>query len=219
MLLSFPAGWNLNVPAGTFLIRVDTVMNTRPGAGGYCAILEASDQKESIIIRGGHPDTDTNHMMQIIALRLAEEIEGNRAVILTRNQPMLQKLSAVFKPYPMIRILGHSPIAVSDATRHAHVMAERTVHIRKSHYEKMLYARFEPNKEEFSENQDSASMHAALQHLVKNVGFKDLKSDAVRIAAQATIDAAETETLMFQKEVVRRQTSNDIPKPTKMKEI
>lgn len=218
MLLSFPAGWNLDVPAGTIIARVDTVMNTRPGAGGYAAILEASDLKETILIRGGEAETDTERMLRILALRLAEEIHGNRAVIVTRSQSALQILGEIFKPYRMIRMLGHSPLTVCDATRHAHVMAERSLNRGAAHEERLLVARFEPNKEDFNENQDTKSMHSVLQHLIKMLGLKDLSNPAVQSAAQAVLTAAEREFAAHQKNAIRRMTTNDIPKPTREKE-
>src|SRR3546814_4863622 len=64
-------------------------------------------------------------MMKLLAVRLAEEIKGNRAVVITRNQLVQQKLAEVFKPFKMIRFLANSPLAVADATRNAAVMAER----------------------------------------------------------------------------------------------
>lgn len=219
MLLSYPSGWNLDVPAGTVLVRVDVVMNTRPGAGGFCAILEAADFKENILIRGCHPETDTERLMNILALRLAEEIQGNRAVILARTQTMLQTLGSVFKPYKMIRMLGHSPLAVCDATRHAHVMAERARNTNQFDEERLMIARFEPNKEEFSENQDTKTVHSALHHIIQRVGFADLKSKTAQKAVQDLLDAAEGELVARQRSAVRKQTANDIPKPTREKEI
>src|SRR3546814_2168422 len=70
--LSFPPGWNLEIPAGTMLIRVDVVMNSRPGAGGYCAIIEAADLQDIIILRGGEPESDTLRMMKLLAVRSEE---------------------------------------------------------------------------------------------------------------------------------------------------
>jgi hypothetical protein len=228
-LLTFPPGWNLDIPAGTMLIRADVVMNTRPGAGGYCAILEARDLKDIVLIRGGEPETDTVRLMKILALRLAEEIQGNRAVIMTRNYLVQQSLAEVFKPYKMIRFLANSPLAVADASRHAAVMAERSLHrttlayadelYMKPHNERMLVARYEINGEEFNENQDVKTVHAALQHLVNTVGFGDLDSQRVKDAAQAVVDAAEFERLTHQEHAIRALTANDIPKPTREKEI
>jgi hypothetical protein len=218
MLLSFPIGWNLEVPAGTLLIRVDVVMNTRPGAGGYCAIIESADMKENVLIRGGEPETSTDRLMKVLAVRLAEEIRGNRAVILTRSKPMFDAMFDVFKPFKMIRLLAHSPLAVSDATRHAHVMAERSLHRGKPHEERFGISRFEVSEEEFNPNQDTNTLHAALQHLISTVGFANANSEKVREASQEVMDAAEHELSTRQKEVIRKQTSNDIPRATQEKE-
>lgn len=219
MLLSYPAGWDLSVPAGTLLVRIDVVMTTRPGAGGFCAIIEAADLKENIIIRSGHPDTDTERMMNALALRLAEEMQGNRAVILTRTQTMVQTLGAIFKPYKMIRMLGHSPLAVCDATRHAHVMAERARLTNEVSDDRLMIARFESSKEDFSENQDTKTVHAALRHLIHKVGFSDLKNTAVQKASQDLLNAAENELVARTRQAVRRHTVNDVAKPTNEKEI
>src|SRR3546814_19558976 len=102
-LLSFPPGWNLEIPAGTMLIRVDVVMNSRPGAGGYCAIIEAADLQDIIILRGGEPESDTLRLMKLLAVRLAEEIKGNSAVVINRNQLAQQKFAEVFTTFKMIR--------------------------------------------------------------------------------------------------------------------
>src|SRR3546814_16272016 len=85
-LLSFPPGWNLEIPAGTMLIRVDVVMNSRPVAGGYCAIIEAADLQVVIILRGGEPEADTLRLLKLLSVRHAEEIKGNHAVVITTNQ-------------------------------------------------------------------------------------------------------------------------------------
>lgn len=227
-LLSFPPGWNLEIPAGTMLIRVDIVMNSRPGAGGYCAIIEASDLHDIVILRGGQPETETLRMMKLLAVRLAEEIKGNRAVIITRNQLAQESIAEVFKPYKMIRFLANSPLAVADATRHAAVMAER-VQIRttlpfdhelymKPQDERLLVSRYVANSEEFSENQDVRPLQSAMQHLLSNVKFEALNSQRVVEASQAVLDAAETERLVNHKAVLKKITANDIPKPTKMKD-
>jgi hypothetical protein len=227
-LLSFPPGWNLEIPAGTMLIRVDVVMNSRPGAGGYCAIIEAADLQDIVILRGGEPETDTLRMMKLLAVRLAEEIKGNRAVIITRNQLAQQKLAEVFKPFKMIRFLANSPLAVADATRNAAVMAER-VQIRttlpfhheqymKPHDERLLVSPFVVNSEEYNENQDVAPLQSALQHLVTNVSFDALGSKRVVDACQNVLDAAEQERLVSHKSVLQKITANDIPKPTKLKD-
>lgn len=218
MLLTFPSGWNLNVPAGTLLIRVDVVMDTRPGAGGYCAIIEASDLMENLLIRGGEPESSTDRIIKILASRLAEEIGPNRAMILTRNEPVYQALNGIFQSFKMIRIMGHSPLAVCDATRHAHVMAERSKYLKEPHEERFYTTIFKPNKEEFSENQDVKTVHDAVQHLMTNVGLDDLKNEQVKLAVQNIFKAANDEAAAFQRESIRRQTTNDIPKSTKMKE-
>ncbi len=218
MLLSFPPGWNLKVPVGTVLVRVDVVMNTRPGAGGYAAILEAADQKESVLLRGGIPETNTEHMIKMLGIRLAEEIQGNRAVILTRSSIMYSSLSMVFKPYKLIRLLGNSPLAVADATRHAHVMAERALCREEASEERMMMARFEPSKEEFHNNQDTKTAHAALQTLLDTVGVSDLKSPSVQKAVQEVLEATENEVVAFHRDAIRQCTANDIPKPTREKE-
>lgn len=213
-LLSYHPGWTLEVPAGTLFIRADVVMNTRPGAGGYSAVLEARDMQELILLRGGEPDTSTERMIQILAVRLAQEIKGNRAVILTRNLPIQQGLADIFKRYNMIRVLGHSPMAVSDTTRHAAVMAERCQILGQRHEDRFLISRHEPNDEDFNENQDVKSVHAALQHLVKTVGVNDLNNPVVQKAAQDLLDAAERERLAIQKKAIRKLTAHDIPKAT-----
>ncbi|AXK43769.1 hypothetical protein [Erythrobacter aureus] len=218
MLLSFPPGWNLKAPIGTMLVRVDVVMNTRPGAGGYAAIFEAADQKETVLLRGGIPDTNTEHMMKTLGVRIAEEIQGNRAVILTRSQVMYASLSTIFKPYKLIRLLGHSPLAVSDATRHAHVMAERALCRGEASEERLMMARFEPSREDFHNNQDTQTAHAALQKLIDTVGVSDLKSKNVQKAVQDVLDTTEEEVVAFHRDAIRKCTANDIPKPTREKE-
>ncbi|QAY80207.1 hypothetical protein [Sphingosinicella sp. BN140058] len=227
-LLTFPPGWNLDIPAGTLLIRADVVMNTRPGAGGYCAIIEASDVKDLTLLRGGEPESDTEKMMRFLAVRLAEEIGGNRALVLTRGRVAQQALAEAFKPWKMIRFLGHSNAAVADATRHAAVMAERSYgrtllapghpNYMKVHEERLQLARYEPNGEAYNENQDVKTVHAALQHLVSVVGFGDLKNPRVQQAAQQYLNAAENERLAHQQFAIRAITANDIPKPTRDKE-
>src|SRR3546814_12135295 len=91
-------------------------MNSRPGAGGYCAIIEAADLQDIIILRGGEPESDPLRMMKLLAVRLAEEIKGNLAVVITRNQLAQPKLAEVFKPVKMIRILAKPPLSVADPT-------------------------------------------------------------------------------------------------------
>lgn len=227
-LLSFPAGWNLDVPAGTMVVRVDVVMNSRPGAGGYCAIIEASDLQDVVILRGGEPESETLRMMKLLAVRLAEEIQGNRAVIITRNQLAKEALAEVFKPFKMIRFLANSPLAVADATRNAAIMAER-VQIRtslpfdhelymKPHDERLLVSRYIPNSEDYNDNQDVKPLQAAIQHLVSNVGFDALNSKRVVEASQAVIDAAEEERLVNHQATLKKITASDIPKPTKLKD-
>src|SRR3546814_13976560 len=83
LLLSFPPGWNLEIPAGTMLIRVDVVMSSRPGAGGYCAIIEAADLQDIIILRGGEPESDTLRMMK---LRSEERRVGKECVSTFRSR-------------------------------------------------------------------------------------------------------------------------------------
>lgn len=228
-LLTYPPGWNLDVPAGTYVIRADVVMNTRPGAGGYCAILEASDLPEIVLLRGGHPSTDTKTMLKTLAKKLAEEIRGNRAVVLCRTQVIQQELAGVFKPYKMIRILGNSPIAVADATRHAAVMAERGFQRRslapthpdygKAYYERLVSARYQVQSEEFHEAQDSGVVHRSLSALIKQVGFGDLTREDVRKAAQEALDATDSHRIAMQKDAIRSLTVNDIPKPTKERSL
>lgn len=227
-LLTFPPGWKLKIPAGTMLIRTDIVMNTRPGAGGYCALIEAADLKEIVLIRGGESETDTLRMMKLLAVRLAEEIQGNRAVIISRNQLVQESLGDVFKPYKMIRFLANSALAVADATRHAAVMAER-MHQRsllpsyhenymKSHDERHLITPQDASEEDYNENQDVKPLHAALQHLVTNVGFDSLNSKRTVDAAQAVVTASEKERLILHQHALEKITANDIPKPTQEKD-
>ncbi len=213
-LLTNAPGWNIDVPAGTMLIRADVVMNQRPGAGGFAAIIEAKDLPETILIRGGTPDTTTDGMARVLIAKLAQEIRGNRAVVLTRNEPIGQILATAFKPFKMIRMLGNSPAAVADATRHAAVMAERVEGTRKDHFDRLLSARYEVS-EHYSENQDIGTVHTALQNLLKALVGADLQKADVKRAAQKVLDASEHALKVKQREAIRSLTANDIPKATK----
>jgi hypothetical protein len=228
-LLSFAPGWNLDVPAGTFLVRADIVMNTRPGAGGYCAILEASDLPDIILLRGAQPATDTASLLKLLSVRLADEIGRNRAVVVVRTPLIQQQLAGVFKPYKMIRFLGNSPLAVADATRHAAVMAERGLHrstlgpsaaeYMQPVEERLLTARFQPRSEEFHEGQDSSTLHAAMNDLLGKIGVGDLSRPEVQKAAQAVLDAAEQQRIVQQQDAIRKLTANDIPRVTKERKL
>lgn len=216
-LLSFAPGWNLKIPAGTILVRADVVMHRRPGPGGYCAIIEAPDLKDIVIIRGGEHDSNTERMIHLLATRLSEEIGGNRAVVMTRSAPMHQRFGGFFKPYKMIRLIGHSPLAVSDATRHAAVMAERSTFKTKPHSERFEIARYEINPEEHNENQDTKTVHSALQTLLNMVSFQDLRHEPVRIATQEFLDAVDREHLAYHQDTISKLTEHDIPWPTRKK--
>lgn len=213
-LLTFAPGWNLDVPAGTLLVRADVHMNQRPGAGGFAAILEAADWKETILIRGGHHETTTDGMISDLIRELSHEIKGNRAVVITRSRPIGQAMSQVFKPYRMIRLLGNSPLAVADATRHAAVMAERSQITRRMHRDRLITERYGPN-ESYSENQDVGTVHAAIQALLLAVGDDDLTKPSVIHAAQELLDAAEGAQKAQLRQALRSLTANDIKKATK----
>lgn len=213
-LVTFAPGWNLDVPAGTLLVRADVHMNQRPGAGGFAAILEAADWKETILIRGGHPDTDTDKMIAELIRELAHEIRGNRAVVITRSKPIGQAMSQVFKPYRMIRLLGNSPLAVADATRHAAVMAERAQGTRKRQSDRLMTGRYGPN-EHYSENQDVGTVHNAIQALLTAIKDDDLEKPGVLHAAQELLDAAEGAQKAQLGKALRSLTANDIGKATK----
>jgi hypothetical protein len=213
-LVTHAPGWNLDVPAGTLVVRADVHMNQRPGAGGFAAILEAADWKESILIRGGHPDTTTDQMIADLVRELSHEIRGNRAVVITRSKPIGQAMSNVFKPYRMIRLLGNSPLAVADATRHAAVMAERAQGTRKEQRDRLMTARYE-SSEHYSENQDTATVHNAIQALLLAINDADLSKPSVVHAAQELLDAAEGAQRAKLREALGSLTANDIRKPTK----
>lgn len=213
-LLTFAPGWNVDIPAGTMLIRADVVLNRRPGPGGFAAVIEAKDVAETIIIRGSTPDTTTDAMIAALITELAKEIRGNRAVVLTRSQPIGEAMIKAFKPFKMIRLLGYMPVAVSDATRHAAVMAERAERTGTDHFDRLLDARYE-RSEHYSESQDSSTVHAAIQSLVRTVSTTDLKRPEVAKAAQHVLDSAEEHRTARLKEALRGLTANDIPKPTK----
>lgn len=213
-LLTFAPGWNHDVPAGTMLIRADVVMNQRPGAGGFCAIIEAKDLQETILIRGGTPDTTTEDMIRAMVSMMATEIKGNRAVIFTRSQPIGNLVATAFKPFKMVRMILNSPLAVSDATRQAHVMAERAERTNGDHYDRLLSARYEPS-EHYSEAQDVVTVHTAIQNLLKAVAGADLKNPSVVKASQSVVDAAEGARVAKVREAIRGLTANDIPKATK----
>jgi hypothetical protein len=214
-LLSYAPGWNLDVPAGTLVIRCDVVMNQRPGAGGYAAILEAADMMETILLRGGIPDGTTDDLVNLLVTRLAAEIRGNRAVILTRSPIIGTMLGKVFKQYRMIRMVLNMPLAVADATRHAAVMAERSEHLREFHEDRLLSARYAPC-EEHSDNQDSGLVHAALQNLLKTVSGANLNKEEVQKASQNALDAVEAARVSRLRQTLRTNTANDIPKMTKL---
>lgn len=213
-LLTFAPGWNLDVPAGTMLIRADVVMNQRPGAGGFAAIIEAKDLPETILIRGSTPDTTTDGMHKLLVAKLAHEIKGNRAVILTRNRPTGQALATAFKAFKMVRMLGNSPAAVADATRHAAVMAERAERTQQDHFDRLQSLRYEPS-EHYSENQDVGSVHSAIQNLLQVISADDLRKPEVAKAAQKVLDAEKAARDARLREALRGLTANDVPKKTK----
>lgn len=213
-LLTFAPGWNLEVPAGTLLIRADVVMNQRPGAGGFAAIIEAADLTETVLVRGGIPDGTTDDLIKMLIGRLAVEIKGNRAVVITRSPPVGRELSTVFKRFKMIRMVLNSPLAVADATRHAAVMAERAERTKEAHMDRLLSARYEPS-EDHSETQDTGIVHSAIQTLLRAVSGADLSKNDVSEAAQGVLDAAEKARLVRQRQTIQSLTANDIPKMTK----
>lgn len=216
-LFSFAPGWNLQVPAGTVLVRADVVMHRRPGAGGYCAVIEAADQKDVVVIRGGDPNSDTERMIHLLGTRLSDEIHGNRAVILTRTAPMHQRFGSYFKPFKMIRLIGHSPLAVADATRHAAVMAERSRYVEDPPFERFEISRYEINPEEHNEKQDTSTVHDALQTLLTMVSHDDLRRPSVQKAAQDFLDAVQHEHLAHHQDAISKMTAHDIPWPTRAK--
>lgn len=213
-LLTFAPGWNLEVPAGTLLIRADVVMNQRPGAGGFAAIIEAADLAETVLVRGGIPDGTTDDLIRILIGRLASEIRGNRAVVITRSPVIGRELGTIFKKFKMVRLMLNSPLAVADATRQAAVMAERAERTRETHLDRLLSSRYEPS-EDHSDVQDTGIVHNAIQTLLKAVNGADIENSSVEKAAQGLLDAAETARLVRQREALRILTANDIPKKTR----
>jgi hypothetical protein len=213
-LLTFAPGWNLKVPAGTVVVRADVVMNQRPGAGGFAAVVESSDSQETVLLRGGSPDTDTEAMIMVLITELAKEIRGNRAVVMTRNQPIGRAVSDAFKRFKMVRMVLNAPLAVSDATRHAHVMAERAQGTRRDHHDRLLFSKFEP-KEDRTDNQDSGGVHAAIQTLINATDGANVNSEAVRKASQAYMDACHVEVKAKEQELLRSLTANDVPRRVK----
>lgn len=215
-LLTFAPGWNLKVPAGTVVVRADVVMNQRPGAGGFAAVIESSDGSETILLRGGSPDTDTDAMIIALITELAREIRGSRAVVMTRNAPIGKAVSAAFKRFKMVRMVLNAPIAVSDATRHAHVMAERAQGTNRDQLDRLLLARFEPS-EEHADNQDSGAVHSAIQTLLNATAGANVNDPAVVNAAQKYMDACAAEVKAREGNLLRSLTANDVPKRTKEK--
>lgn len=213
-LLTNPPGWNIDVPAGTYLIRADVVMNRRPGPGGYAAIFEAKDLSETKIIRGGIPDTTTDDAIQTLIAKMADVIGANRAVIFTRNAPIHEAMATKFKPFKMIRMLGYHNHVVADATRHAAVMAERASCKRKDEFETFAIARYH-RSEEYSPGQDVMTMHKAVQVIADKADLDGVSSPAVQQAMQDLLDAAEKERVSRLNEVVRSITANDIPRRIK----
>lgn len=213
-LLTFAPGWNLKVPAGTVVVRADVVMNQRPGAGGFAAVLESSDSSETVLLRGGSPDTDTDAMIITLITELAKEIRGNRAVIMTRSPPIGKAVSAAFKRFKMVRMVLSVPMAVSDATRHAHVMAERAQGTNRDHLDRLMFSRFEPS-EDHADNQDSGAVHAAIQTLLKSTSGANVNDPSVVKAAQAYMDACHAEVKARESDLLRSLTANDVPKRVK----
>lgn len=215
-LLTNPPGWNIDVPAGTFLIRADVVMNRRPGPGGYAAIFEAKDLQETLLIRGGIPDTTTDDAIVALISRMASVIGSNRAVIFTRNAPVHEALSARFKPFRMIRMVGYHNHVVADATRHAAVMAERASLTKKEEFEEFGIARYHAS-EEYSPGQDVATLHKAVQTIADRADLDGVESPNVRKAIQDLLDASENERVRRLNDAVRSITANDIPRRIKRK--
>lgn len=213
-LLSFPPGWNLNVPAGTLLIRADVVMNQRPGPGGYAAIIEAADVSETKLLRGGIPDATTDDLIKRMVRHLAHEIKGNRAVVLTRSPAIGAEIATIFKKFKMIRMVLNSPLAVADATRHAAVMAERADQTKEVNDEQLISERY-AKSEDYSEAQDTGVVHEAIQRLIDTVKDVNLNNSSVSSAAQSLLDAAEGSRLARQRQALHSLTANDVVKKTK----
>ena len=213
-LLTFAPGWNLNVPAGTLLIRADVVMNQRPGPGGYAAIIEASDVSDTILLRGGIPDGTTDDLIRKMVRQLAHEIKGNRSVIITRSPAIGAELSSLFKKFKMIRMVLNSPLAVADATRHAAVMAERADQTKSTSDEQLISERF-MKSEDYSEAQDAGIVHEAIQKLLDAVKGANLDNSSISAAAQEVLNTAEGARLARQKKALHSLTANDVAKKTK----
>lgn len=214
-MLTFSPGWQIPMPAGTMLIRLDIAFKTRPGAGGYAMIIEASDLDEIVLIRGSQPQASTEDLVDLTLANLAKEVAKNRAVILTRNNVIAQKVSERIKPFRMLRVLGSHPLAVADATRHASVMAERADYVAQPQLERMVITRtIDP--EDFDKINDAAPILRAIGTLVNATQNADLDNTKVLETANKLLSAGNESRLRMLARRLTKLVKHDIATPTKL---
>lgn len=160
------------------------------------------------------PDGTTPDLVRKMVRQLAQEIKGNRAVILTRSPAIGQEIANLFKRFKMIRMVLNSPLAVADATRHAAVMAERADQTKSSMDEQLISERF-AKSEDYSDTQDTGIVHDAIQKLLNAVKEANINNSSVSSAAQAVLDTAEVARLTRQRKALHSLTANDVRKKTK----
>lgn len=214
-MLTFSPGWQIPMPAGTMLIRLDIAFKTRPGPGGYAMIIEASDLEEIIMIRGSQPNATTDDLIDLTLANLAKEVSKNRAVILTRNSVIAHQISERIKPFRMLRVLGSHPLAVADATRHASIMAERADHVAQPQLERMVITRA-VDPEDLDKLNDAAPLLRAIGTIVTATQGADLDDPRITSTASKMLFAGNESRLRILARRLAKLVKHDIATTTKL---
>lgn len=209
-IVTFSLTQPLKIVPGTILIRCDTFMVERPGAGGYAIIIDGLLDKETMLITRGFANTDSETLTTHLVKLLAEQITENRAVVITRSQATWQTLSTKFQPFRLIRVLAYSAYAVADATRYAHVSAVTAQCLGHNVQDKLVIGNYVSP----SENSDmiGKSSEATLEAMLRHPKIPGTDNQQIRRMVQETFNAAEAVDVASLQKSIDLATANDIPK-------
>ena len=189
-LLVDTIGRDASIPANTLVILFDIAFVSRPGPGGYAAIIAEGEEAEIKVLRGALPEATTSALLAEALAKLAPEIGRKRALFVVRTPEIADLLTNRLKDFKLLRVLGNSPLAVCEATRHASVIAERTWHTRKAIAETF---RVTAEIDQLDENalKDLGPIRVALGVAAEAITPEKLDQPKVAAKAQALLDQAQ----------------------------
>ncbi|MBT9137338.1 MAG: hypothetical protein DDT34_02428 [Firmicutes bacterium] len=212
-LLSFDLGRQLNLPNGTLLIRCDSVMVERPGAGGYAIIVDGMIAGETILKVCGKAETTTDALSEDMVRTIARTIRDNRAVVITRSESTFKLLSTKFSPFKLIRLIGYNSFAVSDATRHAHVSAIKAQYTKRDFIDEHQFSEYVGLLRDRGTAGDA--LKDAVRKIASNTKIGSNADPELTNLAQELLNAMETVDKLRLQETINKLTARDIPRPVK----